>query len=188
MAKKRILLAPMAEFPSKFILAETKTIKENIKPFMVKRKKKLIITAENDTFDDWAKSWLCQKQNSISNSQYIIYNSCVNHINKELKNMSISKIKLYHIQKVIDQLAVKNPTTNKPTAKKTLNDVKMTAKQIFEFAIVNRVIDYNPAVYLNIPKNTPQSHRSALNDTEISLYVQKVSGSSPLTSTILKSL
>lgn len=126
------------------------------------------ITAENDTFGDWAKSWLNQKKNSISNSQYIIYNSCVNHLNKELENMSITKIKLYHIQKVIDNLAVENPTTKKPTAKKTLNDVKMTAKQIFEFAIVNRVIDYNPAVHLNIPQNAPQSHRRALTDTEIS--------------------
>ena len=76
-------------------------------------------------------------------------------------------MQLFQIQQVIDKLAIQNPTTKKPTAKKTLNDIKITAKQIFEFAIVNRVIDYNPANAITIPQKSPQNERRALTDEEI---------------------
>jgi len=132
-------------------------------------KKGIDITSENDTFGEWADRWLKTKKSSISESQYRAYRSFVSHLKSDLDNIPISKIKLYEIQSVIDRLASKNPNTHKPTAKKTLHDIKITAKQIFDFAIVNRAIEYNPCTALIVPHNAPKSHRRALIDTEISM-------------------
>ena len=56
--------------------------------------------------------------------------------------------------------------TGKPTGKKTLIDYKCICEQIFEMAIENRVIDYNPAKYIRIPQKAPEDHRRALTDEE----------------------
>ena len=123
------------------------------------------MTAERDTFGDWAQRWLKYKESDISFSQRQSYNGYLKHLST-LFEKKISDIKTYEIQDIIDSLSAENPHTGKPTAKKTLGDVKITASQIFRLAITNRVLDYNPADAVIIPKSAPQEHRRALTEEE----------------------
>ncbi|MCO7136161.1 site-specific integrase [[Clostridium] leptum] len=129
-------------------------------------KKGIDVTAARDTFAGWAQRWLDLKQPSVSHGQYIAYQSCAAHLIDDIGNMPISKIRSADIQEVISSLAMYNPTTGNPSAKKTLIMVRMAASQIFEIAIQNRVIEYNPAKYVKIPDKAPMQTKRALTEEE----------------------
>lgn len=123
--------------------------------------KGLDVLSDQDTFAKWKDIFLESKKLDVSNSQYQSYQSYVKHLSP-LDDMPISKIKASDLQQIINKLAVNNPNTHKPTAKKTLNDIKITASQIFNLAIYSRVMEYNPATPVKIPQKAPQEHRRAL--------------------------
>lgn len=127
--------------------------------------KGLDVLSDQDTFEKWKDVFLESKKLDVSNSQYLSYLSYTKHL-AALDQMLISKIQAADLQKIINQLAIENPNTRKPTAKKTLNDIKITASQIFNLAIESRVIQYNPAAFVKIPQKAPQEHRRALTNVE----------------------
>lgn len=122
------------------------------------------ITAEHDSFDDWAKRFLKTKTD-ISEGQYKNYKACIDHLSP-IARMQIGKIKTIDIQEIICDLSALNPHTDRPTSKRRLNLIKSTASQIFQLAIDNRVLDYNPANAVKIPRDAPQEHRRALTKDE----------------------
>lgn len=128
--------------------------------------KGLDVTAERDSFESWAQLWLAGKKADVSEKQYRNCESCAGHLVRALGRMPIAKIKTGDVQSVINALAEHNPYTHKPTAKKTLTDVKNTAKQIFQYAIDNRVLDYNPAGAVRVSPRAPQEKRRALTPDE----------------------
>ena len=121
-------------------------------------------------FGTYAEEWLALKQIEVCHSQYVSYRCCLKHL-QPIYPIEIGEVTVKDIQAIITALAVCNPTTKKPTAKKTLRDVKMTAKQVFEYAIESRIVTYNPAVPVKIPKNAPKETRRALTDDEIGRIV-----------------
>lgn len=129
-------------------------------------KKGIDVAAENDSFAEWATRLLKIKKLEVSASQYGVIASAIDHLNKYLQGRSISKIRTADIQDVIDDLAYKNPNTGKPAAKRTLVMIRSVAGQTFRLAIDNRVMDYNPAPAVKIPKTAPQDHRRALTEEE----------------------
>lgn len=84
-------------------------------------KKGIDVTAARDTFAGWAQRWLDLKQPSVSHGQYIAYQSCAAHLIDDIGNMPISKIRSADIQEVISSLAMYNPTTGNPSAKKNID-------------------------------------------------------------------
>ena len=129
-------------------------------------RKGIDVTADRDTFEDWEKRWLKTKAMNVSAGQLTAYTSCGAHLVRAIGQMPISKIRTADIQDVIDVLAECNPSTQKPTAKKTLRQVRMAAAQVFQLAIDNRVLDYNPASAVKIPEKAPQEKRRALTKEE----------------------
>jgi len=125
-------------------------------------RKGMDITAIKDTFREWGERWLRLKKNEISLNQYNVYRSALNHLNKYIGGIALPKIGTIGIQECIYDLAEKNPTTGEPSAKQTLKTVKIAASQVFKLAIENRVLDYNPANAVKLPKNAPESTRRAL--------------------------
>lgn len=128
----------------------------------LKMSKGIDISRENDSFYQWAEFWMVSKVLDIGNSQKLQYQRCVDRYNEAFGSAAISDIKTYDIQLIINDMAVRNTNTGKPSSKKLLSMMKYTAQQIFRFAINNRVIDYNPADAVTIPKNAPQESRRAL--------------------------
>lgn len=127
-------------------------------------RKGIDVTAERDTFGDWAQRFLKTKKD-VSEGQYRNYEACVDHL-APISDMQIGKIKTIDIQEIIYSLASTNPHTGNPTSKRRLNLVKSTAVQTFQLAIDNRALDYNPASSVKIPRDAPQDHRRALTKEE----------------------
>jgi len=143
-----------------------KEAQEKADSYKAKLKKGLDLSHENDSFATWCDRWLSMKQCDIGHSQYLSYICYAKHLKQHLGGVPINKIKAYDIQELINQLAAENPSTKRPTAKKTLTDIKNTASQVFRFAVENRVLEYNPADAVRVPKNAAKSERRALTDVE----------------------
>jgi len=124
------------------------------------------VTADKDTFEFWAMQWLESKKREVSNGQYVNYKGTMKHLVSALGSAQISKIMPIDIQRIIDKLSEFNPNTKKPASKQTLKNVRLIALQIYQLAINNRVLEYNPANAVKIPINAPKEERRALTDTE----------------------
>jgi len=129
-------------------------------------RKGLDVTAGRDTFGEWAARWLKVKTPEVSHSQYGGYRARINYINEFLKDAPISKVKSIDLQEIINALSEHNPNTGKPGSKLLLEITKSTFFQVFALAIDNRVLDYNPATAIKLPKSAPASKRRALTDSE----------------------
>lgn len=117
-------------------------------------------------FEVIAQEWFEVKKLDIGLSQISAYKCAIKHL-QPLFNMDIADIRLTDVQAIITDLSTFNPMTKRPTAKKTLRDIKHTARQIFQYAIDLRLIDYNPAGSVKIPRNAPKKTRRALTTDEI---------------------
>lgn len=129
-------------------------------------RKGLNILAQRDTFGAWADRWMSRQKATLAEKQYKNYIGYVTHLKNALDIVPIAKVLPADFEDLIGALAAENPYTHRPTAKKTLTDIRGTAYQIMQYAIDNRVLDYNPVGPVRVPKNSPQSHRRALTDEE----------------------
>lgn len=118
-----------------------------------------ISAAERDTFGDWAERWLKLKKTEISIKRYNSYAAAVKRFTL-ISNMPIAKIRAVDIQDIISDCAASG------LAKQTLTLYKSACSQIFKLAIENRVIEFNPAEYIKIPKAAPQETKRALTAEE----------------------
>lgn len=151
----------------KYIYGRTqKEAEQKANEFRARLKKGIDITADNDSFALWADYWLSMKQAEVSENQYNLLESRAKYFISILGKAKVSQLKGFELQKVINELAQCNPSTGKPTAKNTLRSYLQILTAIFEHAIDNRIIDFNPAAKLKIPKDAPTKHRRALSETE----------------------
>jgi integrase len=146
-----------------------KTQKEaNIKAEELKAsmRKGMDISSSNDSFKTWAKYWLTSKMHEVSEDRYNTLVSRANVWIDALHNAQINQIKPFELQTILFSISAKNPYTDKPMAKKTIRGYVQVINAIFDFAIDNRVIDYNPANKLKAPQGATTSQRRALTETE----------------------
>ena len=123
----------------------------------------------NDTFKVWAERWLKNKKTEVSASWFINIKTHVNYVVDEFGHIEIKKIEIAHIKDLLNRLAEKNPNTGKPSSKNLVKNIRNTASQILNFAIENRVMDFNPAKYVKLPKSAkPTKRRRPLTEQEIS--------------------
>lgn len=134
----------------------------------------------DDTFGFWCEAFVQKKKTEVGVSQANAYRGRLHyftHYNlrtesfnfaqkNEIANEKISSVKLWQLQKVLDVLAEKNPFTKKPTAKRTLASIRRAVVDVYDFAIYNRVTDFNTADALTIYKNAKISTRRALTKEE----------------------
>ncbi len=133
----------------------------------VSLRKGIDVSASNDSFKVWAEYWLASKRYEVSNDRYSTLQSRSALWIDALKNAQISQIKPFELQTILFSIAAKNPYTNEPMAKKTIRGYVQIINAIFDFAIDNRVIDYNPATKLKMPQAaTPTFQRRALTEEE----------------------
>ena len=148
----------------KYVYATTqKELAEKVQEIKTKLGKGLDVTAERDTFAYWAEKWLKLKKVQVSYGRYKSYERKVKSL-EPIAYIPVTKLRVADIQDVILDLAVYNPHTKEPTARQTLNEVKNTAAQILEFAIENRVIEYNCARAVKIPAESESHTKEALTD------------------------
>ncbi|MGN0461543.1 MAG: tyrosine-type recombinase/integrase [Ruminococcus sp.] len=108
----------------------------------------------NILFSDLAKMWLERAKVGVSYSYVKSLSSCIKRINHYIGLYPLSEIKPMMIDDMMFSLAAENPTTHKPSAKKTLSQTANITYNIFEFAIDRELITLNPA--RNAKKRIPQ--------------------------------
>lgn len=128
--------------------------------------KGLDINSKDKTFKDWVFLFLTSQREMISESEYATKEKRLEFFSKAFGNLPVATIRPYQIESALSELANENPFTGKPSAKKTVSSYKQVCSQVFKFAIKNRILDYNPADYADLPKGSPSSTRRALSEAE----------------------
>ncbi len=124
------------------------------------------VSSQLDTFGTWGDRWLKIKQETVSPAHYKTCQQKLRIINYYIGNIPVTQIRAADIQDIIFDLAALNKWTGKPTAKRTLVEYRSVCRQVFQIAIENRIIDYNPASAAKIVSNQPKKERRALTNTE----------------------
>lgn len=145
-------------------------VKQKESEIRMKFNKGIDVTADQDTFGSWVKRWLAVKKDLLTESQYNTYKSYLKHF-EILEDYKLCKLSVADFQEIINELFRHNPNTGKPTAKKSLREFRAVANQVFEFAVENRVVDFNPVKYVKISQNAPQKARRALTKEEQSWII-----------------
>lgn len=158
---KRVQSAvPLGNGKYKYVFAaNNKELDAKVAEVRLMLNKGIDVSAEYDTFEEWAQRWLKLKTIEVSHGRLQTYKYRVANLSP-LNNFSISKIRTTHIQDIILDMAANG------YAYKTLKDIKGTASQIFKLAIDNRVMDYNPAPAVKLPSEAPKTTRRALTEEE----------------------
>lgn len=144
----------------KYVYASTqKELNKKIDEVKLKIGKGIDVTADRDTFGEWAERWLKLKKSEVSNGRYNTYTYRVQNLTT-LERINISKIRTADLQDIIIDMA------DRGYALKTIKDTRNAASQIFKLAIDNRVIDYNPAASVRLPSEAPRTDRRALTREE----------------------
>lgn len=144
----------------KYVYANNnRELDRKVQEIKLKLGKGIDVSAERDTFGQWAERWLKLKKLEVSNGRYNTYSYRVKNL-EPIAFMQIGKIRTADIQDIIIGLSADG------YALKTLKDVKNAASQIFRLAVDNRVIDYNPAISVKLPAEAPKETRRALTTEE----------------------
>lgn len=117
-------------------------------------------------FRTWAERFFCLKESKVSPAYLSGIRSRINYWCDEVGDLPLSKITRSDLQVRLDALAQKSNGTGKPAAKKTLMDYQRTAAGVFELAISDRAVYYNPANYLEIDRRAKKEQRRALTAEE----------------------
>lgn len=124
-------------------------------------------------FNEIANNWLQQATigTCYKHSKSLEY--CINRINRFIGLYEISNIKPPLIDDMICSLAICNPSTHKPTSKKTLAQTANVAYNIFEYAIDRELLAINPArnAKKKIPKNAPKKIVKAISMEQYDLVL-----------------
>ncbi len=145
----------------KFVYAKTvRELEVKLREVYAQLGRGLDITAQRDSFSSWAQKWLMIKRTEVSPHRYYVYQCRVKNLSP-LEDFEVSKIRTMDIQEIILNLS-------ESYSKSVLREVKSTAKQIFQLAVDNRVIDYNPADSVKIPNKAAEhkNERRALTEEE----------------------
>lgn len=154
-------------------------VANGINPAEKKREEKReAVQAEKNTFAIIAAEWLKLKQTQVKESTFKATQRYLNrYLLPELGNKRIEEIKRVDMVEIADRL-------NEIGVMETARNVLQTAGQIFEFAILRGVIEYNPVsrVVLLLKKVEP-IHFPALPENEIQLFFEELILSKATTST-----
>ena len=146
--------------------ANNKELQEKVTELKTKLGKGIDITADMDTFGYWSDRWIALKKMDVSAKRWRSYESRRHYLD-ELAHLPIVKIKSAQVQQIIvDCATTPSEATGKPLARQTLVNLKNIAVQIFKLAIDNRVMDFNPADGVKVPKGTEKETREPISEEQ----------------------
>ena len=133
----------------------------------ISMRKGVDVSASGDTFDVWTNYWLVSKKHEVSSEQHDLLRSRAKIWSESLKGIPLNQIKFFQLQAILFEIVEKNPYTGNSMTQKTAKEYIQIVKAIFEFAIDNRITEFNPARKLKVPQNARDGKtRRALTETE----------------------
>ncbi len=124
------------------------------------------VLALSDTFKMWAERLFKIKEAELTDSELELLKFRCGFFIERIGNIPLKDVHQTCLQEAIMELFVRNPTTGKQTSKRTLQRYISAASAVFEYAIENRVCDFNPCKYVKVPKNAETTERRALTPDE----------------------
>lgn len=139
----------LGEGKYKYLYADTtRELDKLVLDVKIQLHKGVDVSAERDTFKDWAAHYLKQRKLSaargdLSESRLKIAECRIRDL-APLHNMHITKIRTRDIQEIIDDKTMSGVSVS------VLKDIKSAARNVFQLALDNQVITYNPASSVKI--------------------------------------
>lgn len=124
------------------------------------------IMSIDDTYAQWLKRLEAVKETELSETEFNTFVSRAGYFATYFGNMPLKEINQQNLQPVINAVFKSNPSTGKPSARRTVERYLHAASSVFEYAIENRATDFNPCKYVKIPKQAQTSERRALTPQE----------------------
>jgi integrase len=118
------------------------------------------VTAESDTFGEWAFKWLGIKETEVSWKRYTAYKGNIDKF-EPLFGRSLSRLRPVDFQMILNDLHKKEGLSVA-----TLSNCRCAARQVYALAIANRVTDFDPLSAVHLPKEPAAPKRRALTAEE----------------------
>ena len=120
-------------------------------------------------FSDWADKWYTDQKLPLGLSPKTLgcIKRSISHLKKRFGRKKIQDIKLADFQVFVNELAVRNPNTGKPSSRKLIRDLIQAMNGILRYAAANGipgVINFCDAVI--IPRQATVGGRRALTESE----------------------
>lgn len=132
----------------KYVYAtNSKELERKVQELKLKLGKGIDLTAQRDTFGFWAEQWLKLKEMEVSPKKYLTYKTRKESL-EPLFNFQINKLTASDFQ-----YALLTIIQERKYKEYTANELKRVCVQIMRLAIENRVLDYNCAEAVKLPKN-----------------------------------
>lgn len=128
---------------------------------------------EEMLFSELASEWVSKAKIGVSYSYSKSLDCCIKRINHYIGTYKISEIKSHMIDDMMYSLAEKNPSSKKPSSRKTLSQTANITYNIFEYAIDKELLLFNPArnAKKRIPRNAPKKQVTAISMIQYDLVL-----------------
>lgn len=151
----------------KFLYATTEKELQRLEmELRVKQTKGVDLVTYDDTFSQWLNRLLTVKETELAKSEYNTFKARTKVFEERVGNLPLKSISQSMLQPIINEIYARNPTTGKPSAKRTVARYISAASAVFSYAIECRSADFNPCVYLKVPKAAKITERRMLTPTE----------------------
>ena len=107
-------------------------------------------------------------EDRLNTKRYRIESLSAPFKDKQIKDITIDDIN----NSMLNIYAV-NPSTGKPSGKRTVSRYISDVSSVFEYGIRNRYIDYNPCIYVEAPKSAFVRQRKSLTESERNTILNK---------------
>ena len=151
----------------KFLYATTEKELQRLEmELRVKQTKGVDLVTYDDTFSQWLRRLLIVKETELVESEFNTFKARTKVFEERVGNLPLKSISQSMLQPIINEIYARNPTTGKPSAKRTVARYISAASTVFSYAIECRSADFNPCVYLKVPKQAKVTERRMLTPTE----------------------
>mgnify|MGYP004659326157 FL=1 len=99
--------------------------------FRIKIGRGIDVDAVGDTVGVWINRWLLSVKSTISFKTYAAYVGFAKYIDEAIGQMPMDKVRPYDVQRILVDLAERDPHTGKPSSQKLLADVRAVARRTF---------------------------------------------------------
>ncbi|MBO7209030.1 MAG: site-specific integrase [Clostridia bacterium] len=138
-----------------------KDIEQQLLTFSQKKEKGMLL---EKVVDDWEREHFAE----IGYNTACKYSNCIKKIKEYFKGEYISNIECADVNLFLKDLAKRN------YARDTVSINKSVLSQIFDYAIKNRFVTFNPCSVIDIPKGLKQETREPATPEEIQIILKSV--------------
>lgn len=165
----RVYLGTDSQGKKQFKYVYASSVKELAKAeaeIRAKVEKGINLMTISDTYGEWLERLKAVKETELTESEYNTFVARASYFSQFFGRVPLKDINQQNIQPIINAVFKRNPSTGKPSAKRTVERYIASASAVFEYAIENRATDFNPCKYIKVPKEAKITERRALSPQE----------------------